>query len=245
MTPRVLLIAKEPVPGTVKTRLCPPCTPTQAARIAAAALADTIDVLSTVDNVHRTLVMSGHHAVVPGWSIARQRGVGLAERLVNAFGDPADGDPVDCGPANSGPTRSGPANSKPTRSGPANGRPTVLVGMDTPQLGAALVERAVTALDDADVALGPAEDGGWWLLGLRDPRWARALLAVPMSTARTGARTIEAFDRLGLRTTLLPVLRDVDTEVDARAVAELVPNGRFARAVAEHLPLACPVGADR
>ena len=80
--------------------------------------------------------------------------------------------------------------------------------------------------------LGPAEDGGWWALGLHDPRHARLLADVPMSTSGTGRRTLAALRNAGLRVGLLPVLRDVDDWADAVAVADLVPAGRFAAAVA-------------
>ncbi|MEV0458750.1 DUF2064 domain-containing protein, partial [Catellatospora methionotrophica] len=115
---------------------------------------------------------------------------------------------------------------------------TVLVGMDTPQVTPALLAGAAAALNTADAALGPATDGGWWILALRDPAHAAALAAVPMSTADTGARTLAALHRLGLRTTLLDTLRDVDTAADARAVADAHPHGRFAAAVRTHLPAA-------
>jgi glycosyltransferase A (GT-A) superfamily protein (DUF2064 family) len=105
MSRQLLLIAKAPVPGRVKTRLCPPCTPEQAAAVAAAALADTIAVLSATPAVHRTLVVHGDYPAPTGWHMVPQRGDGLGERLANAFADTA-------------------------RPGVA----TLLVGMDTPQL---------------------------------------------------------------------------------------------------------------
>ena len=105
MRRQLLVIAKEPVPGRVKTRLCPPCTPEQAATIAAAALADTIEVLSATPAVRRTLVLQGDYPVPKGWHVLPQRGDGLGERLANAFADTA-----------------------------RHGTATLLVGMDTPQL---------------------------------------------------------------------------------------------------------------
>lgn len=90
-----------------------------------------------------------------------------------------------------------------------------------------------------DAVLGPANDGGWWVLGLRDPLAAAALHGVPMSTAETGDRTLDALRAAGLRVVLAEPLTDVDTAAEAVAVAAQVPGSRFARAVAE-LTLRCP-----
>jgi rSAM/selenodomain-associated transferase 1 len=198
-----LVMAKAPVPGLVKTRLCPPCTPAQAAAVAAAALADTLAAVGT-----GTIVLSGRWITPPGWRVVPQRGDGLAERLHHAFLD----------------TR---------RPGAAS----LLVGMDTPQLTPDLLRNAVSTLATADAVLGPADDGGWWTLGLRDPAHADALVGVPMSTDRTGELTLAALRDRGLRVALLPRLRDVDTADDAYAVArECPPQSAFVRAVASYLP---------
>lgn len=202
MNTQLLLIAKAPVPGRVKTRLCPPCTPRQAADLAAAAIADTVATLSAAPAARRTLVLSGRMAVPHGWRRVEQRGDGLGHRLANAFADTA-----------------------------VLGTVSVLVGMDTPQLTVSLLSAAASLLDDADAVLGHAEDGGWWGLGLRDPAVARVLSEVPMSTAETGDRTAQALQRLGLWVAPLPVLRDVDTWADAEAAAERAPHGRFAAAL--------------
>ncbi|UWP84557.1 DUF2064 domain-containing protein [Dactylosporangium fulvum] len=203
MNAQLLLIAKAPVPGRVKTRLCPPCTPEQAAGLAAAALADTVATLDAAPAARRAFVLSGRSAVPAGWHHVEQRGDGFAARLANAFADTA-----------------------------LPGTASVLVGMDTPQLTPDLVAAAAEGLDGADAVLGHAEDGGWWGLGLRDPDAARVLRDVPMSTAETGARTEQALRALGLTVARLPVLRDVDTWADAEAAAERAPGSRFAAALA-------------
>jgi rSAM/selenodomain-associated transferase 1 len=205
-----LVLAKAPVPGRVKTRLCPPCTPEQAALLAAAALADTLTVVARVPAAARTLVVHGDHRPPAGWRLVAQRGSGLPDRLHHAFAD----------------TR---------RPGVAS----LLVGMDTPQLTAGLLQTAVAALDTpgVDAVLGPADDGGWWLLGLRDPAHAAVLRTVATSTDHTGADTRAALHRRGLRVAQLPALRDVDTAADARAVALRCPaHHSFPRAVTTHLP---------
>lgn len=206
----VLLMAKTPVPGRVKTRLCPPCTPEQAAAVAVAALADTVDAVTAAPARRRVLVVDGDLAAPAGWDRVGQRGADLGARLANAFSDTGGG---------------------------------LLVGMDTPQLQAPLLRLAAVLLGRADAVLGPADDGGWWALGLRDPAHAEVLRDIATSTPTTGADTLAALRRRGLRVSMLPRLRDVDTAADAHAVAALCdPVSRFAVAVAAHVPApaACP-----
>ncbi|WP_319459601.1 DUF2064 domain-containing protein [Micromonospora sp. RTP1Z1] len=215
----LLVLAKAPVAGAVKTRLCPPATPAQAARIAAAALADTLDAVRGTPGVTPVLAMSGRFeeaeegvvltAALAGWTVLTQRGDGLGDRLANAHADVAAAWP---------------------------GRPVLQIGMDTPQLTPSRLGAAVRRLAATDAVLGRAVDGGWWALGLRDPRHAELLRAVPMSTSRTWRRTWAALGDRGLRTAPLPVLRDVDEWRDALAVAAEAPAGRFARQVAALRP---------
>jgi hypothetical protein len=101
--------------------------------------------------------------------------------------------------------------------------------MDTPQVTAELLTDALH--HNADGVLGPAEDGGWWALGLRNPIHAKLVRDVPMSTPDTGRLTLKALRGAGLTIELLPRLRDVDTFDDAQRVAEQIPNSNFARTV--------------
>jgi rSAM/selenodomain-associated transferase 1 len=208
----LLVVAKTPEPGRVKTRMCPPCTPEQAARVAAAALADTVDTVSAAPATRRTFVVEGPHPAPPGWARVPQRGAGLGARLAHAFTD--------------------------TRRA---GTPSLLVGMDTPQLTAVRLAQAADLLRTADAVLGLAVDGGWWALGLTEPLHATVLRDIPTSLPTTGARTLAALRRRGLRVAALPVLRDVDTAADAHAVAALCPAGsRFAAAVSREVPAVRP-----
>jgi rSAM/selenodomain-associated transferase 1 len=203
MTPALLVIAKEPVAGRVKTRLCPPCTPEQAARLARAALEDTLAACDrAAGGGRRVLVLSGRPGawLPPGWEVIPQRGEGLAERLAAAFADV--------------------------------GGPALLVGMDTPQVLPDGVAEGLAALDRADAAFGPATDGGYWAIGLREPDPA-VFAGVRMSRVFTGAIQRARLAALGLRTVDLPPLRDVDDIAAARAVALDAPGTRFAAALAE------------
>lgn len=201
--PSLIVIAKAPVPGRVKTRLCPPCTFVQAAKLAEAALLDTLAAIADAAASRRVLVLDGEPGDWPldGFEVISQRGAGLDERLASAFEDV--------------------------------GGPAFLVGMDTPQLAPDALTAAVRALCEpgTDAVLGPSLDGGYWGVGLRRPL-RQAFVGVPMSVAHTCAAQAQRFAALGLRTAAQPVLRDVDSIEDAFAVAAQIRTSRFARAVA-------------
>jgi hypothetical protein len=205
---QLLVFAKQPVPGRVKTRLCPPCTHRQAAAVAAAALRDTIAAADAASSKRRTLVINGRYEPPPGWVVAPQRGAGMGGRIARAFADTAVGDV-----------------------------PSLLIGMDTPQVTPALLAEVADGLRHADAVLGPAEDGGWWTLALREPRHASVVRDVAMSTQDTGALTAAALRRRGLTIYMAPTLCDVDTAVDAWIVARACPAGQFAAAVRANVPL--------
>ncbi|MEO3807614.1 TIGR04282 family arsenosugar biosynthesis glycosyltransferase [Sphaerisporangium sp. B11E5] len=201
---QILVIAKEPVPGLVKTRLCPAYTPGQAARLAAAALEDTLHAVVASGVRHRVLALRGRPGpwLPDGFDVIPQRGDGLDQRLAAAFTDAH-------------------------RLRPA---PAVLIGMDTPQVTPGLLRVAAAALAGHDAVFGPAADGGFWLLGLRRPDPA-LLLGVPMSVPGTGAAQLRRLRDAGLTVATLPELRDVDTPADAAEVAARAPASRFAAAL--------------
>ena len=200
----LLVLAKAPAPGRSKTRLCPPCTPTEAAHLAEAALRDTLEAVVATPAYRHLLVLDGDPGdfVPDGFEVVSQRGDGLDERLAAAFADA--------------------------------GGPAVLVGMDTPQLTPALLVDAVRSLEagSTDALLGPAVDGGYWAVGLREPD-PTVFLGVPMSTPGTLAAQWERLVALGREVGRLPMLRDVDVIDDAWAVAEEAPGSRFAAALVE------------
>ncbi|GLY70817.1 TIGR04282 family arsenosugar biosynthesis glycosyltransferase [Amycolatopsis taiwanensis] len=229
----LLVVAKAPVPGQAKTRLCPPATPEQAAGIAAAALLDTLTTVLQTPRAAPVVAMTGHLSRAPrdgelrgmlaSTRIITQRGADFAERLVHAHADAAL-----CWP----------------------GLPVLQIGMDTPQVTPELLAETAGPLARpaphaarnpfpgwgstcAEAVLGPASDGGWWALGLRDPRHAEVLGDVAMSRADTGRRTCEALRREGLAVTLATTLSDVDDMPTATRVAATVPASRFAAAVAD------------
>lgn len=221
----VLVLAKAPVAGRVKTRLTTATTPTGAAGIAAAALLDTLDAARAVRDAQVVVALEGDPAeaecrdeltaALADTVVVPQRGDTLGERITAAHGDVADAFP---------------------------GAVSVQIGMDTPQVDPLLLTDALDLVSTgAAAALGPALDGGWWALALADPRRAGLIADVPTSRDDTGARTLAAL-RTGHegptpgRVLELAALSDVDTPDDAVAVAGLAPAGRFARAVADVLP---------
>jgi uncharacterized protein len=218
--PSILVLAKSPEPGRVKTRLCPPLTPGQAADLAAAALIDSIAAAAGVPGARPVAVLTGmleraarRAALIDALrevTVVPQRGDSLGERIAAAHRDGAAG------------------------------RRTLQIGMDTPQVDPAMLAAADEALTTrgTDAVLGPAPDGGWWALGLRNPAHAELIVDVPTSRDDTGERTLAALRAGGLRVALLPEVSDVDTAGDAAAVAAAAPGSLFARAVA-----ALPPGA--
>lgn len=202
---QVVVIAKEPVPGRVKTRLTPPFTPDDAASLARAALADTLAAAAAAPLTRQVLALDGAPGdwLPAGFDVVPQRSGGLDERLAAAFADTHARLPL----------------------------PMVLIGMDTPQVTPGLLVEAAQSLvsGEADAVFGPAADGGFWLLGLRRPD--RSLLAgVPMSRPDTGRHQLDRLTSAGLRVAMMPELTDVDTFREAELIADMIPRSRFAAA---------------
>ena len=206
---QLIVLAKAPVPGRVKTRLTPPFTPHEAAMLAEAALADTLEAGASASFARHVLALADQWATpgalraeLPGrFEVIPQRGDGLDERIAAAFDD---------------------AYAELTA-------PVVLIGMDTPQVTPGLLETVARPLTagEADAVFGPAADGGFWLLGLRQPD-ARLIHGVPMSAGHTGQVQLDRLRAAGLRIRQVPELMDVDTVDDAVRVARQAPGSRFA-----------------
>jgi glycosyltransferase A (GT-A) superfamily protein (DUF2064 family) len=215
----ILIVAKAPVPGLVKTRLCPPLSPIAAADLAAAALLDTLAAAAGVSalltatsgvGARIVLAIAGELATaaradaikdaLDHCELITQRGDGFAARLVAAHADAGGHGPV------------------------------LQIGMDTPQLTSAMLVSAMYALlvPEVDAVLGPANDGGWWALGLKSASAAEVLQHIPMSHPKTHDLTLAALKATGLQVQALPTLTDVDTFNDALQVAADAPDTRFA-----------------
>jgi glycosyltransferase A (GT-A) superfamily protein (DUF2064 family) len=205
---KVLLVAKAPVAGEVKTRLGARIGAEQAAGLAAAALLDTIDAcratgaeghLSLAGDLRDAVQGDAISAALEGWTITSQRGDGFAERLVAAHEDAGPG-------------------------------PVVQIGMDTPHVTAAALAAVAEGLTKHDAVLGPAADGGWWALARLSPDVVRHVAEVEMSTRSTFADTHRALVRAGCEVGHAAAMTDVDTVADADLVAAIAPDTRFAQA---------------
>jgi glycosyltransferase A (GT-A) superfamily protein (DUF2064 family) len=204
----LIVIAKETIPGKVKTRLHPPLSYEEAAEVAAAAIQDTLAAASAVDVDRRILYFDGN-LFPPGsedYEVVPQGTGDLDVRLAHIF-DHCTG-------------------------------PTVLIGMDTPQLDAQVLrdmfarwaaedEDEATDAGTTDVFFGFANDGGFWTLGMREPDGS-LIRGVPMSKDDTGRVQLDRLEAAGLSVSLVPELVDVDTIDEARTVATLAPHTRFA-----------------
>lgn len=208
--PTVLVVAKAPVPGFAKTRIAETVGNEVAAEAAAAALLDTLAtatavgwpvVVAMTGDLSQATRSEEIRAALEPHRVIPQRGEGLAERLANAHLDAGGPDGV------------------------------IQVGMDTPQLLVADYLDAGRMVERGSIVVGPARDGGWWLLGLPDPSVAQKLIGVGMSQDDTCAKTEEAVggDVVRLRTVL-----DMDTWDDALEIAEDIPISHLAESVRRH-----------
>lgn len=221
-TVAVAIFAKAPTPGEVKTRLCPPLTPREAAALARCflrdriaqvrALAGTTPVIAYAPASERDLF----ERLAPGFVLRPQRGRDLGERMGSVLGDLL-------------------------RAGhPA----AIAIGTDTPTLPGALIQRAVdlAASDQADLVLGPSEDGGYYLIGVRGDH-AALFADVPWSTGAVLDVTLRRAEVANLRPALLPTWFDVDTPDDlSRLRAALAEAPRVAPATSRYFTArdACP-----
>jgi rSAM/selenodomain-associated transferase 1 len=191
----LLVVAKRPAPGQTKTRLSPPLSPGQAAALYECFLHDTLELMRQVSNARPVIAYlpSGEAAyfseLAPDFELILQEGADLGARLDNAL----------------------------THYLRLGYQRVAIMNSDSPTLPVACLTGAFEALEDADVVLGPSDDGGYYLIGLKRPA-PRLLREVRMSTAHVfdDTLTLAAVERLRVR--LLPVWYDVD---DAAALGRL------------------------
>jgi rSAM/selenodomain-associated transferase 1 len=196
----VLVMAKYPVPGRVKTRLAGALGAAAAAELARAFIADLGARLGALGASVAWAFWppdAPFAGLVPGAPCVPQQGRDLGERLCAAIAWAFARDP----------------------------RPLAVLGADVPHVEAATLREAATALaGDADVVLGPTPDGGYYLLALRAPQPA-LFERVPWGGSRVLAVTLERARAAGLRVHLLPATFDVDTPADLAALRQLLAAG--------------------
>lgn len=206
----LLVVAKAPEPGRAKTRLAATVGDRVAAEIAAAALLDTLDAVAAAPVAARVVALAGDldgaanaaeiRQRLASFTVIAQRGADFAVRLANAHADAATGFPV------------------------------LQIGMDTPQVSADLLAGCARRLLETQAVLGPARDGGWWVLGVGEPAMAQCLRTVPMSAPDTGDLTLKALRDNGIDVATVEALADVDLIDDVAVVRDAcAPASRFAR----------------
>ena len=186
----LIIFVKAPRPGTVKTRLAQAIGPNAACAAYAALVKTLLGNLSALDSVVLRFAPDDAAEEIqpwrrPLWQTQPQGPGDLGQRLASAF----------------------------LASFTAGARRVVLIGSDCPAVTAADVRAAWAALETNDVVLGPARDGGYWLIGLRELR--RELFeSISWSTAEVLAQTLRRAEAARLRVGLLRELTDVDTETE-------------------------------
>ena len=199
----LLVFAKVPEPGRVKTRLVPQLTPQQAAEIHRACLEDTVRAAGAVPGARPWLMvapskeppqrLSAALNLGRGWRVEPQRGRHLGERLQHAF-------------------------AQRFREGASK---VLVVGTDTPWMGRERLARAIAWLDRAPAVLGPCDDGGYYLAGARRlvPQIFRG---IPWGTSRVLEATLRALELAGAKYLLLPRDFDLDRPEDLGRAVELL-----------------------
>jgi rSAM/selenodomain-associated transferase 1 len=188
----LVIVGKAPIPGHVKTRLCPPLTAERAAGLHRAFLRDTVALGQAVESAEVAVL----YPPCDGAERLLAEALGTAARLLPQRGE-------GLGAALSG------ATAALLGDGDDRYDQIALISSDNPDLPPAHVAAAFAALDDHDVALGPAEDGGYYLIALSRPH-PGLFEGIAWSTAVVFDQTRERAAALGLRLAALPPWRDVD-----------------------------------
>jgi glycosyltransferase A (GT-A) superfamily protein (DUF2064 family) len=208
-------MAKAPRPGQVKTRLCPPCTAEEAAAVAAAALADTLDAVAACGATRKVIALDGEPGpwLPPGFEVIPQRGTTFNQRLANAWAD--------------------------------TGGPGLQIGMDTPQVTASELDGLLVRLDHGPArcaVLGHAVDGGWWVIGWRRADPPAVFAGIPMSAATTGLAQESRLRALGFHVVRAEPKQDIDTVDDLADVAATYPHLRTATLACRRFPFVFEAG---
>lgn len=188
----IIQFAREPVPGMVKTRMLPELSPEQACELHRELVFWTAKILAASGVGDVELSVAGNTGsplfqqctALGVQAVRRQSGSDLGERMYGALAE-----------------------------GLSRYSKVLLVGSDSPQIDRSYLEGAVTALDDNDVVLGPAEDGGYVLIGLRsvDRRWFEDIV---WGVETVYAETVRQLELTQAKWQALPVLRDIDRPED-------------------------------
>jgi len=191
----LIVVAKRPAPGRTKTRLSPPLTPELASALYECFLRDTLDQMRQVQDAHHVIAyldeLDYFQRLAPDFELIPQNGHDLGERLDNAL----------------------------TLYLSRGCEHAVIMDSDSPTLPSDYLSQAFNVLSDgADVVLGPCDDGGYYLIGIKKPT-PRLLREVQMSTPTVADDTIALAKEEELNLVALPVWYDVD---DVRSLSRLI-----------------------
>jgi uncharacterized protein len=190
----LLIFAKQPVPGRVKTRLSPPLLPEEATELYGCMLGDVLATAASLQDVQKYLFYDGgeealeyFRARFPGMTCVPQRGKELGERMAEALRE---------------------VFSR------GNGA-AVIIGSDSPDLPRAFIEDAFGRLEQGEkgAVIGPSEDGGYYLIGMATLH-RQLFQDIPWSSAHVMDETLKMAGEAGIGVSLLPLWRDVDTAAD-------------------------------
>lgn len=204
------IFAKQPRPGEVKTRLCPPLSPEQAAAVYEVSLRETVERMTTLDACRVVLCYAGADAwfaeAFPGIARVAQRGTDLGARMAHALE----------GFLELGSSRA------------------LLIGSDAPDLPLQRIRQAVQLLDTHELVLGPATDGGYYLVGERihHPELFRG---IPWSTGQVLAATRRICEQQSLAVAELEPWEDLDDLAALRGLLARSPDSRTAACLREAL----------
>src|SRR5436309_664612 len=200
----VAIMAKAPRASEVKTRLCPPLSARDAAELYRRFLLDKIEQVRALGAASPAIAYTPAKArvffeeVAPGFVLVPQRGADLGDRLANSLGDLLD----------------------------SGHRGALAIDSDTPTLPLGFLQQALDLVTtpEIDVVLGPTEDGGYYLIGLRTVH--RELFeAMVWSTSQVLPETIRRADAKGLRVACLPPWYDIDTPEDLARLEKAASDG--------------------
>ncbi len=192
MESSLIVVAKKPEPGFTKTRLCPPFTPEEAAEFYHCLMLDTLELTARVQGVAHCVAYTPPQArayfqsLVPeGFSLVAQKGVDLGERLANTLADRFE----------------------------RGYRKVVIMNSDGPTLPPVYLEEAFSQLGHFDVTLGIGHDGGYYLIGMKQPQPA-LFKDISWSSKKVVSQTLAVCRRLQLNVYRLPQWHDVDVVDD-------------------------------
>jgi rSAM/selenodomain-associated transferase 1 len=197
------IFAKTPRPGQVKTRLVPPLTAESACSLYESCVADLFRRVGKLKKMPVTVFYAGDEKpefeLPPRARLLEQAGESLGDRLQNAFSQLlTDTD-----------------------------HQAIIIGSDSPDIPLPYIRRAFQKLRHRDVVLGPTFDGGYWLIGLRNPQ-PSLFKDIPWSTSDVMAATLAQVQRAELSLSLLPMWYDVDDDASLSLLRTNVTAQRLA-----------------